>query len=397
MARNQGPINPEDDSQFYRAKSERSRDGVRSGVEDETAALDSRMLDLDVDEQSPFLRAQKRVPVRRGSLPKKTAVRLRFVLILLIVLGTAGGVGAYVYHYGTHSWRFRIDSSDSIEVAGSEHVTRSQIVQIFAPDLSRNIFFVPLAERKKQIEEIPWVESAAVMRLLPNRISVRVTERKPVAYVQIGSRVDLIDGDGIIMRQPSNSPDTQYSFPVIIGMNDKDPLSTRAARMKLYQQLMRELDGGGSQYSQDINEVDLQDPEDLRVTVADQVGAVVIHLGSENFLERYKIYVAHVQEWRQQYPKLNSVDLRYERQVIVNPDMRAEAAAAQEPPEATPAPAPAKPAPTKAAAAKSVAAKPKTAKPGTAKPAPKPVAAKAVPAKTVKDEPAPFSQKKKRR
>ena len=34
---------------------------------------DARLVDLDVDEESPFLRGQKRVSARRSSLPKKTA------------------------------------------------------------------------------------------------------------------------------------------------------------------------------------------------------------------------------------------------------------------------------------------------------------------------------------
>ena len=50
-------------------------------------------------------------------------------------------------------------------------------------------------------------------------------------------------------------------------------------------------------------------------------GEVLIHLGSSNFLERYKTYEAHAQEWRQQFDKLESVDLRYDRQIIVNPDI----------------------------------------------------------------------------
>ena len=45
-----------------------------------------------------------------------------------------------------------------------------------------------------------------------------------------------------------------------------------------------------------------------------------MHLGSSDFLERFKVYVAHVQEWRTQFQKLQSVDLRYQHQVIVNPD-----------------------------------------------------------------------------
>jgi cell division protein FtsQ len=48
----------------------------------------------------------------------------------------------------------------------------------------------------------------------------------------------------------------------------------------------------------------------------------LVHLGSSDYLDRFKIYVAHLREWRHQFQKLESVDLRYDRQIIVNPDMR---------------------------------------------------------------------------
>jgi cell division protein FtsQ len=102
--------------------------------------------------------------------------------------------------------------------------------------------------------------------------------------------------------------------------------------MKIYTQLMKELDSGGAHYSRDLSDVDLSDPDDVKATVTDPNGAVLVHLGSSNFLERFRTYVAHVQEWRTQFQKLESVDLRYEHQVIVNPDSagantRADAAA----------------------------------------------------------------------
>jgi len=48
---------------------------------------------------------------------------------------------------------------------------------------------------------------------------------------------------------------------------------------------------------------------------------VLVELGSSEYLKRYKTYVVHVREWRQQFQKLESVNLRYDNQVIVNPDM----------------------------------------------------------------------------
>jgi cell division protein FtsQ len=71
-----------------------------------------------------------------------------------------------------------------------------------------------------------------------------------------------------------------------------------------------------------LSEVDLSDPEDVKVLTNDSDGGVLIHLGSSNYLDRFKIYVAHLREWRQQFDKLESVDLRYDRQIIVNPDLR---------------------------------------------------------------------------
>jgi cell division protein FtsQ len=328
MARNQGPSD-DDSKAFYRGtRDEDERASARDGDGDSNA-LDERIADIDQEDDSPFLRVQKRVPVRRGALPRKTATRLKWIALGLIAITVVVCAGFALNRYGAHSWRFRLESSDSVEVTGVQHVTIEQVHKVFGGDISKNVFSIPLAERKAKLEEIPWVESAAVMRLLPNRISVAIKERVPVAYVQLGSQVALIDTNGVIMSVPTGAAGS-YSFPVIIGMAESEPISTRAPRMKTYMQLISELDSCEPatpqdclHYSKDLDEVDLSDPNDLKATVADPAGAVLIHLGDHQragiFLDRYKVYVTHLQEWRQQYPKLNSVDLRYDQQVVLDP------------------------------------------------------------------------------
>jgi cell division protein FtsQ len=91
--------------------------------------------------------------------------------------------------------------------------------------------------------------------------------------------------------------------------------------MKIYNDVVSQLDSGGAHYSQDLSEIDLSDPDDVKVTANNRAGEILVHLGSSNYLERYKIYVTHVQDWQQQFDKLESVDLRYDRQIIVNPDL----------------------------------------------------------------------------
>ena len=87
---------------------------------------------------------------------------------------------------------------------------------------------------------------------------------------------------------------------------------------------MKQLDSTGANYSHDLSEVEVSNPDDVKATVADPKGAVLVHLRSPNFLGPFQVYIAHVQEWRTQFPRLDSVDLRFDGQVIVNPDSSAQ-------------------------------------------------------------------------
>src|ERR1700674_1608221 len=307
MARKFGPTISQEES--YPSANEAGRGEVH----------DARLLDLDVEQEPPFLRVQKRVSVRRGSLPQKTVTRLTWAAVALGVVFLCGITVAALYHYGERSWRFRVESSDDIDISGLQNVTRAQAIEVMGGDIGRNIFFVPLVQRKTQLEQIPWVESASVMRFVPNRLKVEIHERTPVAFARVGSRIMLTDAAGTLMDLPGRK---KYSFPVIVGMNSGEPPSTRAARMKIYNDVVSQLDAGGARYSQELTEIDLSDPDDVKVMANHHAGEVLVHLGSSNYLERYKIYVTHLQEWQQQFDKLESGELRYARQIIVNPDLQ---------------------------------------------------------------------------
>jgi len=279
-------------------------------------------IEQELDEDAQFLRTEKRVPVRRTAIPRKTAKQFKLAAIVVCLSMVIFGVGTAAYGYGMHSWRFRIESSDSIEISGVHNASRAHVMEVAGADIGRNIFFMPLDERKRQLETIPWVQSATVMRLWPNRIAVEIQERSPVAFAQIGSRINLIDANGVVMGMPANRQ-TKYSFPVIHGITETEPLSSRMAAMKIYNRLAGDLDAGsetGPHYMRQLSEVDLSDPEDVKVTANEGGGTLLIHLGGNNFLDRYKLYVSHIGEWRQQFQNLQSVDLRYEGQIIVNPD-----------------------------------------------------------------------------
>ena len=52
---------------------------------------------------------------------------------------------------------------------------------------------------RARLEQLPWVERASVERLLPNRVQVRLIERRPLALWQRDGRFALIDRGGEII------------------------------------------------------------------------------------------------------------------------------------------------------------------------------------------------------
>jgi len=226
--------------------------------------------------------------------------------------------------------RFRIAGTSNIQATGLAEVSRAEMLPVFGEDVGRNIFFVPLSERRKQLEQIPWVERATVMRLLPDQIRVSVVERKPVAFVRQGSQIGLVDGNGVLLSMPAAMMSHHhYSFPVVTGIDSHDPIASRKNRMATYLRLVGELDANGPHLSDQLSEIDLTDPEDARVLMPEQGTDILAHFGEDHFLERYQRYKAHIAEWRQQYPKLAEVDLRYDQQVVLQMTGGASAAPAK--------------------------------------------------------------------
>jgi cell division protein FtsQ len=298
---------------------------VQTGVPPNKRSLPGMPLEMNDpdDEDAPRLggnRFGKRFndPPRPWWRPASVVGRVFLGLGVLTVLGsvTAGAMTLKAF-LGRDS-RFRIAGTGNIEATGLTEVSRSEMLPVFGEDIGKNIFFIHLDDRRKQLEQIPWVEHATVMRILPDQIRVNIVERQPVAFVRQGQQVGLVDKEGVLLTMPAAMmAQHHYSFPVVTGIEPSQPVSMRKARMAVYQRLLSELDANNQHLSEQISEIDLTDPQDARILLPEQGGDILGHFGEDRFLDRYQRYKAHIAEWRQQYPKLAAVDLRYDSQVVL--------------------------------------------------------------------------------
>lgn len=102
-----------------------------------------------------------------------------------------------------------------VTVSGRSAASSAQIRKALALDLGTPLFRIDCEEARQRLLKLDWVESADVRRLLPNRIHVTITERKPIAIWQHDGALKLIDATGHAIA--AVSADALNSYPHVVG------------------------------------------------------------------------------------------------------------------------------------------------------------------------------------
>jgi len=292
------------------------------------AAAEPYRPELLADEEPRYLRRQKPLEIRRKKFGGRSWPFYRRVLVWTIA-GAAGlSVSVVAGRFLLYSPQVLLLKSDQIDLLGNHIVSRESVLQPFAHDRNRSVLRIPLEARRSQLEQLPWVESASVERILPNRIRVELTERTPIAFLRNGNELALIDAHGVILNRPEGE---DLHFPIVAGLPDSMPREEREKRIETYQEFLRDADlvRGGS--SDRVSEIDLSNAKDLRVVMTGLASvtdsqAVTIHFGNSDFTAKYRMLVENFAQWQANAGRVQSIDLQYSRQVVVNADSSATSA-----------------------------------------------------------------------
>jgi cell division protein FtsQ len=271
-----------------------------------------------LEDEAP--RAKRDKTPARAPVPTVRVVAWTVAVVCVVV--AAFLIYTRVEQFLIRDSRFALTAEDSqgfgqtLEVDGAAHASSRSIQSIFAEDYGRSVYLVPLAERRQSLQAVDWVKDASIARLWPNRLSVHLVERVPVAFVLLasasrasGARYGLIDEEGVILPP---APD-RFGLPVLHGIRPSDRREARQKRVQIMRKLLHDLGEQG----REISEVDVSDPDNLKVTEPREGHMIKLLLGDHNFALRFGNFVTHYPEIVRRLPGAVTLDLRLEDRITV--------------------------------------------------------------------------------
>ncbi len=255
--------------------------------------------------------------VRAAAAPKREVPTWRIAVAVstLIVFAL---ISLFVLHtfeqFLIRDARFALNGPEgdreTLEVSGATHASARQIEAVFSEDSGKSVYLLPLNDRRTTLRAVDWVKDASVVRLWPNRVLVRVNERVPVAFIPISNaKFGLIDEDGVILPP---APD-RFELPVLAGVRASDPPTRRRDRVHRMLKLTKDL----GEHTKEVSQIDVSDPDNVKVTQPFDGRMITLLLGDHNFRLRYENFQRNFPEIQKRLPGAGTLDLRLEDRITV--------------------------------------------------------------------------------
>lgn len=237
-----------------------------------------------------------------------TALRLAVIAVICLLV-------VVVYRAAASASFFQIRK---VETKGAARASVDEIQAVVRREVGpTGVWRADLEQLSQHIEQLPWVRTAIVTRVLPDGIRVRITERQPRAVVRNSSgRFMWVDDDAVYL---GGMAPTDHMPPFFLrGWNeDANARAENRQRVAKFLELQNEWESEG--LSERVSEVNLMDLRDVRVQLAGDDSQIEVRLGSQEQGARLKKALTVLDAERQtaRGPLISYIDLSQGKRAVV--------------------------------------------------------------------------------
>jgi cell division protein FtsQ len=210
-----------------------------------------------------------------------------------------------------------------ITVSGNTRLSRGEVLSLLDGLVGRNMLLVRLDEWRQKVLTSPWVEDAALRRVLPGTVDVVIAERRPMGIGRVSGGLYLLDQHGGIIDEfgPSHA---EFDLPLIDGLAMPKRSAAGApivdeARAALAARVLSSLQAR-PELAARVSQIDVSDVRDAVIILKNDTA--LVRIGDEQFAERLQSYLDLVAVLREKVPQIDYVDLRFGERVYVRPQRR---------------------------------------------------------------------------
>ncbi len=265
---------------------------------------------------------------RRGTPPR----RRRKSLLVKLLKPLAAAVGLVALPAGLVAWvltapRFQLRAVDVREIKGSpgRRVSADAIRQALAPLQGKNLVRLSLADAAARVQRNPWIASVEIAKELPDRLRVRIAERKPIALLLAGRDLVFADAEGRAIAPvatPAELEAARKTGLLVVSFPGKPHSNGMAAALKVAAELGRVEPNWAAKLAQ----IEVLGEEDFRLRTEALPFPLLVKGGE--VASKMQRLVTLLPELARRYPKIEAVDLRFSRRIVVQPANSVPSAAA---------------------------------------------------------------------
>ena len=156
--------------------------------------------------------AERNMPMENAKMVSKKRLRFRRPK-LIKVLGLAVAFFALLYLLGCLPF-FQVSE---IAVEGTTALTVDKVISLSGIQTGDNFFYLDTWNAKKDLKQNPFVEDVKIRRMLPNKVTIVVTERKSIGYIVTTDGYIQVGEDGRLLAIQQTL--SNYNLPVISGID----------------------------------------------------------------------------------------------------------------------------------------------------------------------------------